>query len=98
MTLEQILELARQARRSPDARRVLHDALLERYGDVYEYAFEQAQRRADSFGEPRVFVVDIDVLRSGLPPQHAFWDWSIMTVRGTARQDREVMIGIVRPR
>ena len=38
MTLEQILDLARQARRSPDARRVLHDALLERYGDVYETA------------------------------------------------------------
>ena len=46
MTLEQVLELARLARRSPHARRVLHDALLERYGEAYEEILDEAARFA----------------------------------------------------
>ena len=52
MTLETILELARQARRSPHARRVLHDALLERYGDNYLRILSDAQRSAELFDTP----------------------------------------------
>ena len=46
MTLEQVLALARSARRSPHARRVLHDALLERYGLAYEEILDEAARFA----------------------------------------------------
>ena len=52
MTLETILELARQARRSPHARRVLHDALLERYGDGYAQILDDAGRSAMVFDMP----------------------------------------------
>lgn len=46
-TLEQILELAKQARRSPHARRVLFDALIDRYGDDFLITVNNAQERAD---------------------------------------------------
>ena len=46
-TVDTILELAREARRSPHARRVLHDALIERYGDDYLFTIERAQKNAD---------------------------------------------------
>ena len=46
-TLDTILELAQAARRSPHARRVLHDALIDRYGDDYLITIERAQQSAD---------------------------------------------------
>ena len=45
--LDAILELAREARTSPDTRRVLFDALEERYGVVFLYTIAKAQYRAD---------------------------------------------------
>ena len=57
MTLETILELARQARRSPHARRVLHDALLERYGEIYLRVLDDAQRSAEIFDTPVLVMV-----------------------------------------
>ena len=56
MTLEQILELAREARKSPHARRVLHDALLEYYGDRYERVLVGAQAHADGWGAPQAVL------------------------------------------
>ena len=56
MTLEQILELAREARKSPHARRVLHDALLEYYGDRYERVLVGAQAHADGWGAPQAIL------------------------------------------
>ena len=56
MTLAQILELAREARKSPHARRVLHDALLEHYGERYERILARAQTYADSFDSPQVIL------------------------------------------
>ena len=50
MTLESILVLAQQARRSPHARRVLHDALLERYAAAYEAVLEMATAYARQTG------------------------------------------------
>ena len=59
MTLDvvDILQLARAARRSPHARRVLHDALLELYGPAYEEVLATAQRRADEELDPYVIVL-----------------------------------------
>ena len=37
-----VLRLIRQVQRAPEERPVLHDALLERYGDDYEYHIESA--------------------------------------------------------
>ena len=49
-SLEAILDLAWQASRSPYARRVLHDALLERYGAAYEDFVARVQQISDSQG------------------------------------------------
>ena len=45
-TLAQVLALVEAARRSPHARRVLHDALLERYGAGYESVIDYARELA----------------------------------------------------
>lgn len=47
MMLDQILDLAMLARRSPYARRILHDALIERYGGDYTTFVERAHRYAN---------------------------------------------------
>lgn len=51
-TLEQIVWLTVRAKRSATARKVLLDALLERYGRVFERALERAQNIADERQEP----------------------------------------------
>lgn len=56
-SLDDILALAAAARRSPHARRVLHDALLERYGDLYKVVLDRAQGYADQSGRPDVVVL-----------------------------------------
>lgn len=57
MTLGQVLALAKSARRSPEARRVLHDALLERYGLAYEDVLARAARIADRNGRPTIVLL-----------------------------------------
>ena len=56
MTLDEILDLALLARRSPHARRVLHDALLERYPDAYGFALKRAHETADAYGKPQIVM------------------------------------------
>ena len=43
VTLESILALAEEARRSPHARRVLFDAMTERYGRAFERVVDSAR-------------------------------------------------------
>ena len=64
MTLEAILVLVQQARRSPHARRVLHDALLERYGRCYEEVLAFAQNAAKNTREPILIILKVDALVS----------------------------------
>ena len=61
-TLEQILDLVRQARRSPHARRVLFDALIDRYGKDFLDRIAYAQRYADRYSVPLLLFVDVPAL------------------------------------
>ena len=70
MTRDALIELVRAARRSPHARRVLHDALLES-GPAYARALENAISFARSTGKPVAVVVNAQSLQSD-PPDHAF--------------------------
>ena len=65
MTLDvvDILRLARAARSSPYARRVLHDALLELYGPAYEEILATAQRRADAANDPYAIILRPHLLK-----------------------------------
>ena len=113
MTLEQILELAEQARRSPHARLVLHDALLERYGDAYEEYLAGTQRRADTFGHSRAILLDVDKIvrvatSAGL--WLALFNYPILDLHAARRRweierqtvggtrPNEVLVTVVRPR
>ena len=58
MELEDLMALAEHARRSPHARRVLFDALLERYGAHFETLLEVAQADADRTGQPIVVLLN----------------------------------------
>ena len=61
-TLAQILDLAEQARRSPHARRVLFDALIDRYGDLFLGYVERTQELADRLNVRRVLILRPDRL------------------------------------
>ena len=63
-TVDTILELAREARRSPHARRVLHDALIDRYGDDYLFTVERAQKSADENEVGFMVILRPDRLRA----------------------------------
>ena len=56
-TLEQILDLAAQARRSPHARRVLFDALIDRYGEDFLFTVDRAQTHADQRDRSQAIVI-----------------------------------------
>lgn len=62
-TLEQILDLAAQARRSPHARRVLFDALIDRYGNEFLNVVERAQTYADQDGRSFAIYLSPERLR-----------------------------------
>ena len=62
-TLDQVLALADEARRSPHARRVLHDALLERYGDDFGRVVERAGSMALAYNLPMVVTLRPSELR-----------------------------------
>lgn len=62
MTLDELLDLIAMARRSPHARRVLHDALLERYTRDYEHFLWRARVCADRAQRPCVVMVSAEVL------------------------------------
>ena len=70
-TLAQILELAEAARRSPYARRVLFDALIDRYGDDFLSVVERAQATADQW---RTVPQGILMSRSRLPELDFLWE------------------------
>ena len=98
-TLDQVLALADEARRSPHARRVLHDALLERYHRYYLTLVRQAQSDARSLEEPVAFVFYPETLtllekkwRSGPPSAQgrnglrgAFSIWTVRSLRSHRR-------------
>ena len=68
-TLAQILDLAEASRRSPYARRVLFDALLDRYGDDFLAVIDHAQRRADEANVAQAVILS----RARLPRADAAW-------------------------
>ena len=52
-----VLRLIRQVQHAPEERDVLHDALLERYGDDYEHHIESAIDYAHRYQRPWVVLV-----------------------------------------
>ena len=56
--VETILELAEEARRSPHARRVLFDALSERYAPFFGNVVDFARSLAREDGQPRAVLLD----------------------------------------
>ena len=58
MTLKTILALAQEARTSAHARRVLHDALLERYGSAYEARVDAARAIARERKQPVILMLE----------------------------------------
>ena len=104
MTLDALLELVRAARRSPHARRVLHDALLES-GPAYARALENAISFARSTNEPVAVVVNARSLQS-IPSADAFDVARVSFLRGHRRAWRRggpvfladrVTVVVVRP-
>ena len=57
-TLAQILDLAKQAKRSPYARRVLFDALIDRYGERFLGVVAHQQLLADAWNRSRLIYLD----------------------------------------
>lgn len=75
MNRTELFALIEAARRSPDARRVLHDVLLERYPSNYGWVVEQASQWANHFYEPYFILLDSRALRrfeagAQNPPAH----------------------------
>lgn len=89
MTTEQILELARAARRSPHARRVLHDAFIETFGDAYLQILVDAQFYADRWRTPQIVFFAPDRLREmmerwgrkGRVPRYIFSNWNVFRIQ-----------------
>ena len=80
---ETILELAEEARRSPYARRVLYDALAERFDPFFDARLRLIAGFAQQDGEPRVVLFDpfafADAARQGSARQvieRAIWSTS----------------------
>ena len=104
-TLTEVIGLAEAARRSPHARRVLHDALLERYGEVYEDKLTLAQVSADFNRKPYVVLLPLRV-DDLTPSGDIFIVESAMSVRRRRRSWRQrfgvstddVAVVVVRPR
>ena len=69
---QDLLSLGEAALEDESAAAVLHDALLERFGDRYAAIVQQAQGDADAFQENIDVRVDLDILgqlvRGRLPP------------------------------
>ena len=74
-SLDQVLELAREARRSPNARRVLHDALLERYGASYQFAIDEAGKQAASRKRPFIVMLVPEALVSAESTPYKRKEW-----------------------
>ena len=97
MTLDQLLELARAARRSPHARRVLHDAFIETFGDAYLQVLKDAQHYADRWRTPQIVFFSPTRLRemaarwdvadalprgaTGTLPRYLLANWSVFPIR-----------------
>ena len=62
VSVDTILDLAREARRSPHARRVLFDALIDRYGEDFLFTIVKAQERADRDGVSQMVILRPDHL------------------------------------
>ena len=77
ISLDDILELARAARRSPHGRQVLFDALIERYGTAVLDYVAAVQEVADRTGRPQmIFLAPARLVRaeriwSHMPPRPA---------------------------
>ena len=78
VSVETILALAEEARRSPHARRVLFDAMLERYGEAFERTIDRARAAGERREETTVMILAPkeleaaeDVVRAGRIPR---WD------------------------
>ena len=105
-TLEQILDLAEQARRSPHARRVLFDALLDRYGDDFLDRIEAAQYAADKSGVPLFVFVDVpDLIWADEQGQGVLgWDKYLafpadfFAAHGATRRREKIFLVTLRPR
>lgn len=63
-SLDDILALARAARRSPHGRQVLFDALIERYGRHFLLYLKKTQAEADRAGTPIFVFLKADDLRA----------------------------------
>ena len=63
MNAAAIVLLATEALESPEAARVLHDALLERYGARYATFVREASKDADAFHECVEVRADVDMIR-----------------------------------
>lgn len=61
-SLDDVLELARGARRSPHGRQVLFDALIERYGRHFLLYLKKVQTEADRIGLPMMVFLEADRL------------------------------------
>ena len=106
MTLDEILQLAHAARRSPHARRVLHDALLERYGRAYEEILERAQQYADRHQRRYAVLLDLDLLARTDSAAIAMAHHTVELVRSSRRawrergdsQGNEITVVVLNPR
>ena len=109
-TVDTILELAHAARKSPDARRVLFDALVDRYGDNFLDTVAKAQRRADEGNVGEIVLLRTNLLREAddtlvkqrrplprsTPPVFSIFPADLRDLR---RQEAgEVIVTLVRPR
>ena len=101
----QILRLAAAARRSPDARRVLFDALIERYGDDLLAYLASAQGVVHATGTPRTIFLDASELaRNDIGDPSVIWNavcsYPTRPRRGRWYRDRatEQLLVVLRPR